>query len=345
MLSYFKESTESGVLKKSVIISIAGLITSVLANFAWANGVTARIVNGEVASSGDIPWQVAILHDLSDPFNSQSCGGTILNEEWVLTAAHCYGPDAPVTYVAAGMTNLNQIPSEALTSEVTWIVHEGYSPESSDNDIALLRLKTPFDLSACPNCMAIDPVTSRNESEAMPEGTYGVVSGWGSLVAGLDPENVYSPDLMYAGVYIISCTASPALYSPEVITNNMICGGAPDFSRDACLGDSGGPLVVAGPDGASVLLAGLVSWGNGCAVQGYPNIYTRVANYENWIKSKMNSDCCDQGTDSRFADNNGNNFTATSSSSGGGGSFSTLIVMLIGSLLVLRSRLMKRCRR
>src|SRR5690606_11505673 len=92
--------------------------------------------------------------------------------------------------------------------------------------------------------------------------------------------------LHYAEVQIVPCAGTGyqdiTVYPDYPITNNMFCAGTPDYSRDTCSGDSGGPLVVF-DTGMTPLLGGITSWGKECAIDNFPGVYTRVANYINWI--------------------------------------------------------------
>ncbi|KAF7659064.1 hypothetical protein LDENG_00003880 [Lucifuga dentata] len=74
-------------------------------------------------------------------------------------------------------------------------------------------------------------------------------------------------------------------YYGSLITDNMFCAGRPDWSQDACEGDSGGPLVCELDN--RLFLFGIVSWGDGCAKEFRPGVYTKVANYNQWIEEKM----------------------------------------------------------
>ena len=267
-----------------------GLVATLASPF-MASGVTPRIVGGTDASIGQFPWQVALIDDIDNPYHTQFCGGTLVNERWVLTAAHCYSPDFPNTYVVVGINDLNKASSGVVGKAKRWYVHPSYNETTLDNDIALIKLTTKLDLSECgSSCKTIDLVNRSNESFTVFESAAATVSGWGNLVGG---ENAYKPDfspkLKYANLNVVSCTDAPALYPEVEITNNMVCAGASDFSKDACSGDSGGPLVVESNDGTGPILAGIVSWGYGCSAQGYPGVYTRVSQYEKFFKRIINN--------------------------------------------------------
>lgn len=86
-------------------------------------------------------------------------------------------------------------------------------------------------------------------------------------------------------------------YGSDRITDNMLCAGVEKGGLDACQGDSGGPLLVKNADLNTFHLAGVVSWGEGCAREGYPGIYTRVSQYVQWIEENTQDSCrCDTPT-------------------------------------------------
>ncbi|PID42520.1 MAG: hypothetical protein CSA52_01350 [Gammaproteobacteria bacterium] len=250
-----------------------------------------RIINGSKAGSGQFPWQVALLTDPQDGFASQTCGGSIIHERWILTAAHCYS-EGEETYVAAASLSLYKLNPDYMVKAKRWILHPDFDIETLDNDIALLELNSPLNLAKCNGrCSAIGLVNRNNETSVASASRPAIVSGWGNTSR---VEEIFSHELLWAELAIIDCKASPSMYTDLDITDNMICAAAPAFDTDSCQGDSGGPLVVA--NGSGYLLAGIVSWGNGCAVEGYPGVFSRVANYTKWIDDQTGGDCCSGST-------------------------------------------------
>ncbi|KAF2888949.1 hypothetical protein ILUMI_17224, partial [Ignelater luminosus] len=142
-------------------------------------------------------------------------------------------------------------------------IHPDYTSnaDSSNNDIAVLTLL--YSLTVGPT---IGPISLPNINEEVSTGTPAVVSGWGYLTEGSS-----SPTQLQAvTVPIVDRNECNVSYS-GMITDRMICAGVPEGGKDSCQGDSGGPLVASGK------LAGLVSWGKGCARPGYPGVYTNIA--------------------------------------------------------------------
>jgi uncharacterized repeat protein (TIGR01451 family) len=192
-----------------------------------------------------------------------------------VTAAHC----AEVT------TNIDiQAGIHALSSGAgqkrdvsTVIVHPNYNSGATfNNDIALVKVTTPFTLNS--TVSTIVPLTTEDGSLANP-GVTATVTGWGTTSSGGSDSDV----LLQVEVPIVStadCNSSSS-YNGGV-TAQMICAGfIDDGGKDSCQGDSGGPLVVA--DGNDWRLAGVVSWGSGCASPRFPGVYTRVSEMTDFI--------------------------------------------------------------
>jgi secreted trypsin-like serine protease len=112
-------------------------------------------------------------------------------------------------------------------------------------------------------------------------GILATVTGWGTRSEGA-PD--YPDELYEVQVPIVDQSTCEFVYGSigDDITGNMLCAGLPQGGKDSCYGDSGGPLIV--PDGSGGFkLAGIVSWGEGCAQPGFPGVYTRVANFVEWV--------------------------------------------------------------
>ncbi|MEZ5509936.1 MAG: serine protease [Gammaproteobacteria bacterium] len=285
-------------------VVMAGLIgagvlgsTSTLAELQ----VTPRIIGGtavtDVAAEYDaIPWQVALFYQADEPDTfGFFCGGSIIADRWILTAAHC-AKFAGNNYVVAGTNNWRDWSNAQVKAVTRWHIHPGYDTTVGaqfDNDIALLELAEPIDLVTCDTrCEVVGIVSSDNEGAVIPDGTEVLISGWGTTDPNDDTSN---PDILqFASINMVDCATAPVDTDGD-ITSNMICAAAADYSRDTCLGDSGGPLVAESNDGSGdMLLAGVTSFGYGCATAGYPGVYTRVANYTSWIAAVQDGTCCDE---------------------------------------------------
>ncbi|GAB1865440.1 Mite allergen Der f 3 [Camponotus japonicus] len=233
-----------------------------------------RIVNGEDAKLGEIPYQVS-LQDKQSSFHF--CGGSILSENYVITAAHCTeGKSAESIKVVAASIDLEH---PAVTNEVSSIrVHESYNPSNSwINDVALLKVKNPFVISTTLQKIPLPP-----QDYVVNANDVAVVSGWGRLWQGGPTTN----KLQRVNIVIADQKYCSDIYADMGynVHSTQVCAYDPRVEKGSCHGDSGGPLTVDGK------LVGLVSWANGCASTSYPTVYTRVPSYIDWIKLNANLD-------------------------------------------------------
>lgn len=241
------------------------------------------IVGGQAAQPGEFPWQIALQRKYGQTFY-HSCGGSILNTRWVVTAAHCVkGVTVKSMRVVAG--DHNRVVSEGVeqTSAVSRaVIHPGYNSSTFENDIALLELSSPLILSAARRTAAVALFTPAHRAAGLDApGTLALISGWGDTTEGGSLPDV----LQFAEVPVVSDAAARAVYGDSAIVESMLPAGYDQGGVDTCQGDSGGPLVIEGPSGP--LLAGLTSWGTGCARPGTPGIYTEVSYFNDFILSTI----------------------------------------------------------
>merc|ERR1712038_1230529 len=232
-----------------------------------------RIVGGEAAPSM-IPWQVALM---SGSF--QFCGGTILDSCTILTAAH----RTPSTShkIRAGSINKQTVVQERSIAYVVNNPDKPYQSSTLNNDWAILKLSSPLDLNddVFPACLPSS--TSYLSTSSTEDRCF--TSGWGTLSSGGSSTNT----LQWVRVPAITNAACNAQYGGS-ITDSMICAGYPGVGgKDACQGDSGGPFVC--NEGGKAIVAGVVSWGYGCADANYAGVYSRNTAALDWIKSSMGS--------------------------------------------------------
>lgn len=229
-----------------------------------------RIVGGaELFPAHQYPWQAALSMRYGarcGPF----CGGSVINDVYVLTAAHCTdGQHAWSLEVCLGMHSSSD--PDVLRVPVAGVVqHAGYDSNTIDKDIALLRLSKPvqFGPTVAPVCL---PDAEDGEFTGVPA----TISGWGTLhFGGPQPE-----ELMTVDVQTVSNSDCEARYGYGAITRYMLCAYAE--GKDSCQGDSGGPLTtVVGGQSTQI---GVVSFGKGCAEAGFPGVYARVTELRQWI--------------------------------------------------------------
>jgi secreted trypsin-like serine protease len=238
---------------------------------------TDRIVGGANTSIATVPWQVSIQTNGGSHF----CGGSIIDASWILTAAHCVsGSSAGSMRIEAGVTLLSAAGQIRNVAQI--YVAPGYNGNpSKGKDAALLRLSSPLTLSA--NAAVVDLATTADATYYAP-GDTSLVSGWGTLSSGGSSPN----NLQSVNIPIVSNAQATTAYGASNVTSDQLAAGVIGVGGvDACQGDSGGPLVVSSPSGP--LLAGVVSWGNGCALPNYPGMYARVASFTSWIDTTVAS--------------------------------------------------------
>ena len=237
------------------------------------------IVGGSTASPEDWMFTVALL-DASVRSNALAtfCGGSLVAAQWVLTAAHCVTGLAPsAVNVLAGTATLNRGGTRLKVQSI--FVHPSYDATTQDYDVALLLLQR------APRTPVTVPITT--DAALAEPGDLAKVAGWGDRGDGGDGDFLGSLALMEVTVPFVDvedCNA-PESYN-GAITERMLCAG--DYAAggiDSCQGDSGGPLVV--QDSGHAALVGVVSWGTGCAIAGFPGVYTSLLDVGPWVQAVL----------------------------------------------------------
>jgi len=235
-----------------------------------------KVIGGELAALFEFPFLVSFQR--RSLAWAHTCGGTIIDANWVVTAAQCVD----------GVTNLNNIRvagAEYSFTEVNGyeqyrgilraVMHPDYWQPSHYNDIALLELSNPFNFGVNGTVAAVALPTLQ---QSTPAGTNVTIIGWGPILNG-----GLVPDKPRKGVMpVVSYQDCRQAYGSSTVADSMICAGYPDATVDSCGEDAGGPLVD--PNNTFI---GIVSWNFGCSLAGYPSVYTQVSYYIDWINSIM----------------------------------------------------------
>ncbi|XP_069610279.1 complement C1r-A subcomponent-like isoform X1 [Ranitomeya imitator] len=238
-----------------------------------------RVLNGNEAENGNFPWQ-ALLR------SPGRAGGVLIDESWVLTAAHVLKPgrsadlDLKNLHVFLGDVEIDNLVYNGLVKVKAFYIHPDYSTENFDNDIALIQLENPVTMNrnVSPICLP-----ENTEASLYDSGRVGYVSGFG-----ITEENKMTDHLHYVFLPVVArnkcqeqLSKKQEKYEKLKFTENMFCAGDLHSPMDSCQGDSGGAFAVKSSE--KWVATGLVSWGIDCG-SGY-GYYTKVVNYVNWIRN------------------------------------------------------------
>jgi len=233
-----------------------------------ASAAPQPIVGGTTTTTSSYPFMMQI----TDASQNQFCGGTLVSATKVVTAAHCVAAETTSSIrVVGGRTYLNG--TDGTVSRVTDIwVHPDFTSATDGDDVAVLTLETAMPYTPVPYVSATQP-------NLYAAGTTARILGWGTT-----SENGRSSNqLRTATVPVVSDSGCQSAYGSDFVQSDMVCAGYLSGGTDTCQGDSGGPLIIGG------VLAGITSWGEGCAEAGYPGVYTRLTAFSSLVTSELAS--------------------------------------------------------
>jgi len=282
--SYFNKGSTRGCEDKKVISVHLSCSNFECGKTAISYDPTSRIVGGSESLPGSWPWLVGLHGGVDQVF---FCGGILINEYWVLSAAHCVGNQTETEgwTIHLGLTRRTASPVFVRTRGVDAIIkHNDFNSEHLfGNDIALLLLSEPvnFDEFLRPVCLPPPDFDLKPNTRC-------TVIGWGR--SSHDETTDYMNVVHEVEVPFVPHNVCSKWYSLQdvPIGDTMICAGYPEGEKDACQGDSGGPLLCKSNTG-HWFVAGIVSWGINCAQPNLPGIYTKVSIYRDWIKNVTSS--------------------------------------------------------
>nr|CAD7412124.1 unnamed protein product [Timema cristinae] len=266
-----------------------------------------RIISGTTAARGQIPWQAFVILG-----GSGLCGGSLISNQWVLTAAHCaqgtnyiayrgqdnisgtnahklklnqtlivfiyFTPNSVATFaITLGATSRTAAQTGTVTQTVrSAIIHSSYNPNTITNDIAVIRLN-----SAVATTSFITPVRLPRFSQASTSfaGSAARVSGFGRISS---TTTATSANLLFADVNIITNAVCANTFGTSILASNICTLGS--SGRSPCNGDSGGPLVIQEADGAFTEV-GVVSFGRANCPANSPAAFVRVSSYLQWLST------------------------------------------------------------
>lgn len=220
-----------------------------------------KIVGGVEAVKGEFPFLVSLQAGSYGHF----CGGSLIKKNWVLTAAHCV-EGGYLKGITIGLHNQSDTAGVEKFTALQVLKHPKWDKNTMDYDFALIKLSG--DSKYAPIALNAKELTGKVDF---------VTAGWGTTSEGGSVSKI----LLKVGVPLVSQETCAAAY--DGITDRMICAGFKEGGKDSCQGDSGGPLMTG--TGSARVLAGVVSWGEGCAQPNKYGVYSKVNVGLEWINS------------------------------------------------------------
>ncbi|MFG2776873.1 S1 family peptidase [Streptomyces prunicolor] len=252
----------------AVVAAAAAAAATALLSAPTAVAAPQPIVGGSTTTATAYPFVMQI----TDASQNQFCGGTLVSATKVVTAAHCMvGETTSSVRVVGGRTYLNGTNGTVSKVSKIWI-NPSYTDATNGNDVAVLTLSTSMPYTTAKYVASTD-------TSVYATGATARILGWGTTSENGSSSN----QLRTATVPIVSDTSCKSSYGSDFIATDMVCAGYTSGGVDTCQGDSGGPLLIGG------VLAGITSWGEGCAEAGYPGVYSRLTKFSSLVTTQVNS--------------------------------------------------------
>ncbi|MFD5863183.1 S1 family peptidase [Streptomyces chartreusis] len=254
--------------RKTAAVAATVAAAAALLSAPTAEAADSRIVGGSTTTTSAYPFMMQI----TDASQNQFCGGTLVSATKVVTAAHCMvGESNSSVRVVGGRTYLNGTNGTVRRVSDIWI-HPDYQDVTQGNDVAVLTLSTS---------MSYTPASYVDSSDTgvYAAGATARILGWGTTSSGGSSSN----QLRTATVPTVADSSCASSYGSDFIASDMVCAGYTSGGVDTCQGDSGGPLLIGG------VLAGITSWGEGCAQAGHPGVYTRLTTFSDEVTEQVGS--------------------------------------------------------
>ncbi|CAH2229025.1 jg7096 [Pararge aegeria aegeria] len=230
-----------------------------------------RIVGGTITSIQTYPFSAVLLFSRNNISFRQNCGGSVINNRSMLTAAHCLNGNINLNNFRVRVGSTNASSGGSVHNSALRILHPQYNQGTLNNDIALLRVSTAFQLGT-----TVRPAAIIGQNVVIPDNTLIWATGWGwTTPSGNNP----SEQLRHVQVRVVPQQRCQRAYTGFPITAAMICAGWDQPGRGSCQGDSGSPIVH------NNVVIGATSFGQRCADPNFPTVYARVAHFTNWIRS------------------------------------------------------------
>jgi secreted trypsin-like serine protease len=259
----FTRAKKTAAATATVAAAAAALLSA-----PTAQAAPQPIVGGTTTTTTAYPFMMQI----TDASQDQFCGGTLVSPTKVVTAAHCMvGESTSSVRVVGGRTYRNGTNGTVSQVSKIWI-HPSYTDATNGDDVAVLTLSTSMPYTTA-------SYVSSSQTGVYAAGTTARIVGWGTTSAGGSSSN----QLRTATVPTVSNSSCSSSYGSDYIASDMVCAGYTSGGTDTCQGDSGGPLLIGG------VLAGITSWGEGCAEAGYPGVYTRLTTFSSLVTTQVNS--------------------------------------------------------